>query len=466
MILIYILFSLFFLILIYSYLKLDRDFIHPSVIFCLVYIVSIFCAVLNISKWNIQLEMKTFMILFLGALEFVVISLIVDKFFKNKFKDYSIVRNKDFSNISRYKIFIILAYNIVVIGFLLYYVLNIAGQFGEYNSLSEALTLFKKHTSYAKDAELPRLLLFAQKPTIVFAYIFIYAYLKNIILNKEKSVFYNIISKWYYLIPVVCYVIQEFLTSNRLSILSIGFAAFTVTLILYNINTDWSKPIKVKTIVMIGIIGISVLIIFYLSASWVGRINNKNLIDYITLYCGGSIENLNLFIKSPPEASNIWGKESFYYLIKNLHDYGIMPLSKMYPIHLEFRYYDGVMIGNVYTAYRRWLYDFGIVGMIVLQGGMALFFNIFYNKIKYSVSKFLDFYIIIFSYMIYSIFLHPIDSYFYLQTVRLAFISTLILFIIIYIFVFEFEINFKNGLTVKIGNYYLFLNNKLYLKKM
>ncbi|MFU7518193.1 hypothetical protein, partial [Clostridium sp. HCS.1] len=73
-----------------------------------------------------------------------------------------------------------------------------------------------------------------------------------------------------------------------------------------------------KSIITIGIIGILVLVIFYLSASWVGRINNKNIIDYITLYCGGSIENLNLFIKSPPEASSIWGKESFYYLIKNL----------------------------------------------------------------------------------------------------------------------------------------------------
>lgn len=465
MILIYILFILCFLIFIYSYLKLDKDFINPSVIFCLVYIVSIFCAILNISNWNIQLEIKTFLILFLGALEFVFISLIIDNKFKKKFKDFKIIRNKNECNISKYKIVIIAAYNIVIIGVLLYYVLNIASQFGEYNSLSEALTLFKAHTSYAKDAELPHLLLFAQKPTIAFAYIFLYIYLKNIMLSKKNNVLYNIFSKSYYLIPVICYVIQEFLTSNRLSILSIGFALFTITLILYNIKTDWNNPIKIKTIIIIGIIGVAVLIIFYLSASWVGRINNKNLIDYITLYCGGSIENLNLFIKSPPEASDIFGKESFYYLVKNLHDYGIMRLNEMYPIHLEFRYYDGVMIGNVYTAYRRWLYDFGVVGMIILQGGMALFFSVFYNKIKYSVSKYLDFYIIIFSYMIYSVFLHPIDSYFYLQTVRLAFISTLVIFIIIYIFVFQFQITFKKGLNIKIGDYYIFINNKPCLKK-
>jgi oligosaccharide repeat unit polymerase len=453
---------------IYLYLRFNKDLIQPSVIFCLVYCVSIFCAILNVSKWNIQLEMKTFLILFLGAVEFIIISLLVNKHFEKNSKSCEVIqKNRSFKiEIEKYKVFIIAVYNVVMIGLLLYYVLNIASQFGEFNSLSEALTLFKQHTSYAKDAELPHLLLFAQKPIIVFAYIFMYLYIKNIIFNEENSILYNIFSKWYYLIPVVGYIIHEFINSNRLTILSLGFAAFTITLILYNIKNNWQKPIKMKSIVTIGIIGIIVLVVFYLSASWVGRINNKNLIDYITLYCGGSIENLNLFIKSPPEASSIWGKESFYYLIKNLHDYGIMPLSKMYPIHLEFRYYDGIMIGNVYTAYRRWLYDFGVAGMIILQGGMALFFNIFYNKIKYSVSKYLDFYIIIFSYMVYAIFLHPIDSYFYLQTVRLAFISTFVLFIIIYIFVFQFKITFKKGLTVKIGDYYLFLNNKPCLKKI
>lgn len=452
--------------LIYAYFKLDKDFIQPSIIFCLVYIVSIFCAILNVSNWNIQMEMKTFLILLLGTAEFVGISLLVNNYFRKKAKDSKIIRNMNDFNISKYKIVLIIAYNLIIIGMLLYCVLNIANQFGEYNSLSEALTLFKAHTSYAKDAELPHLLLFAQKPSIAFAYIFMYIYLKNIILNKENNVLKNIISGWYYLIPVVCYVIQEFLTSNRLSILALGCASFTIILILYNIKTEWAKPIKMKTIMIIGVIGVIVLVVFYLSASWIGRINNKNLIDYITLYCGGSIENLNLFIKSPPEASNILGKESFYYLIKNLHDYGIKPLNEMYPIHLEFRYYDGNMIGNVYTAYRRWLYDFGIAGMIILQGGMSLFFNVFYNKIRYSVSRYLDFFIIIFSYMVYSVFLHPIDAYFYLQTVRMAFISTLIIFIIIYIFIFEFEITLKKGLTVQIGEYYLFLNNKPCLKKM
>lgn len=465
---IYILFVLFFLMLIYLYLRFNKDLIQPSVIFCLVYCVSIFCAILNVSKWNIQLEMKTFLILFLGAVEFIIISLLVNKHFEEKSESCEVIRkNRSFKiEIEKYKVFIITVYNVIMIGLLLYYVLNIASQFGEFNSFSEALTLFKEHTSYAKDAELPHLLLFAQKPIIVFAYIFMYLYIKNIIFDKENSILYNIFSKWYYLIPVVGYIIHEFINSNRLTILSLGFAAFTITLILYNIKNNWKKPIKMKSIITIGIIGIIVLVVFYLSASWVGRINNKNLIDYITLYCGGSIENLNLFIKSPPEASSIWGKESFYYLIKNLHDYGIMPLSQMYPIHLEFRYYDGIMIGNVYTAYRRWIYDFGIVGMIILQGIMALFFNVFYNKIKYLASKYLDFYIIIFSYMIYSVFLHPIDSYFYLQTVRLAFISTFALFILIYMFIFKFHITFKKGLTIRIGNYYIFFENKLVLKKI
>jgi hypothetical protein len=63
---------------------------------------------------------------------------------------------------------------------------------------------------------------------------------------------------------------------------------------------------------------------------------------------------------------------------------------------------------------------------------MALFFNIYYNRIKYSKMKTKNFSIIIYGFMIYSVFLHPIDGYFYLQTIRIAFITTIILFIIIY----------------------------------
>jgi oligosaccharide repeat unit polymerase len=410
---------------------LKKDIANPSLIFIAVYLISIFCAIINIKNWGIDMDIRTFLILLIGGLEFVFISVLINNYYNKKFNYNNENTEIKEIKIDLFKIILIYIYSIAVLIILAINVFKIAGHYGTFNNLSQALTLFKQHTSYSIDESLPHYLLLLEKPIIIFAYLFLYFFINNLF-SKKRTLKENIKKYWHYLIPVFCYIIQEFLSSNRLTILSLICAATVYSMILYNKKNNWEKEFSVKSIFKLFIILIIVLCLFFVSASFIGRINNNGLVDYITLYAGGSIECLNQFIKNPIESSNIIGKESFYYLIKNLYDYKIIHLNNMYTIHLEFRYYNSTMIGNVYTAYRRWIYDFGYIGMFILQGIMALFFNIYYNRIKYSKMKTKNFSIIIYGFMIYSVFLHPIDGYFYLQTIRIAFITTIILFIIIY----------------------------------
>lgn len=436
---------IFVFMLIGAYFLFKKDITQPAVVFLGMYVVSILCAVVNIENWHIELDIKTFLILLLGAIEFVGVCFLFYKLYErdneldlndNKV-DYE--KTRKVKKIAVWKIILICVYDIVVIGLLLYNVLNIASKYGTYNSLSQALNIFKEHTSYNIDASIPKYIGRLQKPIYAFAYIMMFFYIKEIVYSNQ-NILKVILKRAYYLIPSICFIIQEFLSSNRLSILSLLIGSFVMFMILWNEKHGWRKKVKLKYIGILAVLAILFLIVFYYSASLVGRKNSKNMIDYITLYCGGSIECLNQYIKYPQKRlDKPIGGESFYYLIKNLHDYGFIKLDKFYPIHLEFRFYKNIMIGNVYTAYRRWLNDFGIIGVIVLQGIMAGVYSLLYNKIK-MVKKYKDFAIILYGYIAYALFLHCIDGYLYLLVVRLAFLTTLLTFIVLYWFITSFSI--------------------------
>ena len=84
--LIYILFIGLIGILVGSYFLFKKDIIEPAIILVAAYILSVFCVIVNIEKWGVQLSNKAFWILLLGTLEFVIISLLITKIFEKKCK--------------------------------------------------------------------------------------------------------------------------------------------------------------------------------------------------------------------------------------------------------------------------------------------------------------------------------------------------------------------------------------------
>ena len=151
------------------------------------------------------------------------------------------------------------------------------------------------------------------------------------------------------LLPVLLHLCNGFLVSDRLQMLQILVGGIVIYFLIWSYHTG-KAYISIKTIGILAIAACGGLVLFYLSASLVGRINTKGLLEYITFYCGCSIECLNQFFKHPPAASEIFGKETFYNLNLKLYNLGLLNLDKFYPIHLEFRYYGDVMVGNIYTA--------------------------------------------------------------------------------------------------------------------
>jgi len=434
-----LLFLIFLIFLIYSYFKFNKDIIHPCTIFFFVYTLSIACAIYNIKAWNIELAPLTFGILLVGGLEFLIISILFNR--KQKKEEQKNDTMKEIK-IDIWKILLVILYELIVLVLVYLEVRRIASDFGAFHSFSEMLKIFKANTSYASNAQITRIVQLLQKPVYIFPYLFGYFFVYNFVASDEK-IFTKIKKYWLLLIPIICFILQELLTSQRLSILALVFAIFTMYLICWNRKRKWLASVSLKTLGKLLVVACIGLIMFYYSASLIGRVNKKNMFDYITLYVGGSIECLNQFVKNPPASSEIIGKETFHYFIKNLDSYGIVKINEPLSLHSEFRYYKGNMIGNVYTAYRRWIYDFGLIGAFILQGIVAVFYNLGYIIIKQRKIKKDDLFIIIFCYLIYGLYLHPIDSYLFLATIKLAFVTNLVLFFFLYFFLRTEKISIK-----------------------
>lgn len=432
---IYILFICLIIMLIVSFYIYKKDIIEPSIVLIASYALSVFCVLINVEKWGIHLSNKAFWILLLGTLEFVSISYMINIIFKRKNKNYEpkeiILKEVNFSKILTLGVII---YNIVVLILLIYNVLKISNTFGNYTSFSEALTLYKSHTSYANHAELPDYLTIIMKPIIASAYVYVFFYIRNIVYTNEKK--YKIILKyWYYLIPAITYFIQRISESNRGSIINFILSAIVMYFVLVNVNNNWKPKLMLKTIVRLVISGIICLMLFYCSTALVGRVNTKGMIDYITCYCGGSIECFNLYIQEEDSIRGIRGEETFNSPIKDLIKIGILSKdTKITPNNAPFRYYKGNLIGNVYSSYKRWIHDYGIIGAIILQAILAIIFSIAYNMIKYWKwsNKGKNLAIIIYSYFMYTIFMHPIDSLFYLETFTIYTCGVIIFMVLLY----------------------------------
>lgn len=465
--LIYILLILFVAMLVLSYRVFNREIVNPSVIFCFMYTLSILSAIYNISAWNIDLVWKTFFILFLGGVEFILISYIIKKKFEKKYADIEENKKKDTVNfvLNKYIMILLSVFSIVVIGILVFNIYKIASQFGAYNNFTEAQRLFKSHTSYSNDASLPSYLPRLLKILELSSYICLYSFLYNVINSSEKKLSRIILKNIYYIVPVIFYIASEFISSSRITTIQLGCAGIVMGLIIWHSKYEWKKHIEFKFIGKMILIGVVCLVAFYYSAALIGRENSKGMLDYITLYAGGSIECLNQYVKEPITQSQTKGSETFILLMRGLNKYGVTHfnlLDSQTP-HLEFRYYNDNMIGNVYTAYRRWYNDFGVIGIAVLNGFMAFVFNTLYYLFKYRrLKKYNHLVMIIFGYISYAIFLHPVDSYFYTTVFQITFGTNLILFTILYILFFVIKYD-KENKKINFGNTPILSLNK-YIK--
>jgi len=133
-------------------------------------------------------------------------------------------------------------------------------------------------------------------------------------------------------------------------------------------------------VIAIIVAAIGVLALFSALRWLVGRTNGADFFSYITSYAGGSIQLFDLYLKNPAPSNGVFGQETFRGIVSAIGRH--FDNSLTFSWQLEFRYSNGIMLGNVYTAFRYWIYDFGYVGWLIMLVLYAFIFTSLHKHVK------------------------------------------------------------------------------------
>lgn len=425
---IYLLVLCVFVLFIISY-KIFKDLFHPCVIFCACYTFSTFLAMLNNKNWNINLHVETLLIIIFGAVIFILVSL----WTKNnnlRFKRYTKWNKTDINSTDSVLIWIIC---IVQIMYIVRGYIYVNG----FGSDSVTQMIVKARTTSVSDINSGNIAwsLVGRINTYI-AYIYAYVIINKAVYSKNK-----LRHNCRYCMPIILWALGNIFYGGRQVYINYLFAILVMSALCKKRNYK-KESVSVSQIVRYGKVAIISMIAFYYLAFLVGRGSERSVFEYISSYVGGAIQLFDMYIQNPIKENVLQGGETFYYLYKTLYKIGLISSENIGNFYLEFRV-SGELIGNVYTAYRRWYSDFGILGCLLLQTIFSLFFSNFYKIVSnVKVSGFL---VILYARMIKGVFLHFLEDTFFIEICNPSFYINLIIFYLCYAIIDKVKLITKNN---------------------
>lgn len=413
------------------------DFMHPCAVVLEVYLLSTCFLITEIKKWDAYISEKTFLIIVLGLTVYVVVSYLSSRFSgvgirrirsKNAYRsvDNPIDNNKTIT-------VIVCLFSFIVVFMTFRDVRSIAASIGNFSTFGQMTGLFRNASvNGVLEIGLSRSTRYGSLMLAALAYIYLYIDIQMAVLKvKHKKM-------WWFLhiIPIIAYMANALITGSRNPILQIFIAAITLYFILHNKFYKKNQGFRLKFAIKMAILGCLVLFLFSTIRGIVGRTSDLDAWDYIAKYTGAPIKLLDMYISSPKEYSrgNLWGQETFVNVWRFIGQRTGDSYMSSLVMNKEWRNINGFPLGNVYTAFREYYADFGIVGVVILTAVHSFIFSNFYmrlNKEKHKiVAGEMDFGILIYAYLAQSLFYFSIDdrlfqsflSYSTLQTVLILFV--------------------------------------------
>lgn len=209
----------------------------------------------------------------------------------------------------------------------------------------------------------------------------------------------------------------------------LGLSYLFVTAICLLILKYRSDGLKAARILVAAGLMLCVMLLVFKALSF-GRSGSIPYVDYIALYLGAPISNLNTYIESGvfAESSPIGRMTFFCWYTYFGYKFGITEWQ--YTFDLPFLESNGFNMGNVYTTFYSYLYDFGFIGVFVLIALMALISQAVYEKAKSSASSHADLWIIFSSYIAFQLIFSFFSNKFYEEIFTPGFFTSVIYLIV------------------------------------
>ncbi|MDN7145076.1 O-antigen polymerase [Liquorilactobacillus mali] len=395
----FLFFTLFFMCIIsLSFFK--WDILSPNVVILAVYVIGAFFLLIQKEKWDANIGSVTYTIIVAALIEYTLIGAVLTLRHKARLSRAGSGSSSDITEnrlgnkhelVVDKKIAIMIILIELIVTFKFFHdIKNGSSAIGSFASITQMISLYRNAQS---TGTLVNGLSSFSKVGYVFmtaiAYIYIYILINNIFFDKFVVIFRR--NSILYLVPIFLFCMCSLLSGGRNPILKLIMAAIVINYYFLVKNTNFNFNKKIKIIFKLFFILAVVLILFSQLRALVGRTSDYAFVDYISKYIGAPIELFDLFMKQSAYGANssniVWGQETFVSLwrfmgrILDSDNLSNLLVSKNWLV------VNGFQLGNVYTPFREYCNDFGILGIFILTAIHSFVYNSMYLKIFKSYKK-------------------------------------------------------------------------------
>lgn len=392
------------LIFCFAFALNNQDIMAPSVMVCMVFVFSIVLALYNAQKWKIDFSFEATALLSLGIALFAITDVIVARVLGRK-RVY-IQQNFQAIHIDKWKLKLISVLDMGIVILVLREVRRIAATNSWFTNIFYAYRIITSHSdSLSVDQYMNGAVNQSMKIVIVSGFVCAVLFIFNVLICKEKWR-KNILL----LVPPVMLCLMTLFTGVRTNVLRLCVFSLVCGYVLLQYKQNWRIRTSWKFIRVLAISLVLILVLFGTLQSVLGRSGSTDIVSVIANYAGAPILHFNQYVQDPPAANEVFGQETFTGIWNVLYKLGIT--SRLFSAHEEYRYITADDFGNVYTLFRRFLQDFGTLGMCIMTIILSAFFSLLYNRgIKYRVLTYKRLRVLIeYGYLYYIIAMASIDS--------------------------------------------------------
>lgn len=221
--------------------------------------------------------------------------------------------------------------------------------------------------------------------------------------------YFHGVKKYIYLFPMLFYLPILFFTTSRSTFLELFSFVFLAMLLIKFQSKGWGKDsfkiLRKMTIPLLVLI-VGFYSIGFVRSNGIGPLISMEMFNTLSKYFGSSIYGLDVLINSKIPESRYFGEQTISILYTIFEKFGFA-FEKL-PLHAEF--FDignGVDTSNIYTALRKPIIDFGILGMLFTRVCMGFFYGVifryFSNNLNnpYSIGTYVIFPLVYYPLMMY-----------------------------------------------------------------